>query len=406
MRNKALKWTGGAVAVAAIVLAYLLATGERGLSSRERPQRSLDVVRLDAAATERLGWRSAGLDAVLDFAATLSADSLIIMTDGEIVASFGDLTLPLATHSIRKALLGAVVGQHVGDGARQIPLDATLGELGIDDAPQPLTALQKNATVRHLLKSVSGINHSAAAEAGLTAEKDRLLGADENEPGTTWAYNNWDYNALTTIFEARTGQTVGEAFLSGIAEPLGMSDFSPADVTYLDAPERSRHRAVAFRLSARDLARFGTLYLARGTLGGKEIIPASWIARITDDYTVTGRSDLRWGHGYLWWLPDPELGLPAGTFWAWGLGNQALIVIPAWNTVVVHQSDTTAFLKRFLPMLSSDTSADAVIEDLIRSCRRRADRSSEYCVEHRFTTRREFEQLVALIVDARLRQGQ
>jgi hypothetical protein len=33
-------------------------------------------------------------------------------------------------------------------------------------------------------------------------DKDKRLGHKPNPPGTVWAYNNWDYNALTTIVEA------------------------------------------------------------------------------------------------------------------------------------------------------------------------------------------------------------
>jgi len=193
-------------------MAFLLATGERGLFAPDRPERAIAVARLDDATAAQLGWSGAGLDAVFAYAATLSADSLAIATGsiatgGGIVASFGDLSARYRVHSIRKALLSALVGRHLGEATGQIPLGATLQDLGIDDSPLPLTALQKQATVRDLLKSLSGINRPAAAEAGLTAEKDRRLGKGENEPGRIWAYNNWDYNALTTVFEQRTGLT-------------------------------------------------------------------------------------------------------------------------------------------------------------------------------------------------------
>ncbi|MCG8493784.1 MAG: hypothetical protein MI743_19350, partial [Sneathiellales bacterium] len=138
-------------------------------------------------------------------------------------------------------------------------------------------------------------------------------------------------------------------------------------------------------------------------LMNKQILPSSWIDRILTGYTKTGREDLRWGHGDLWWLPAPQSGLPEGSFWGWGLGNQALFVIPAWDTVIVVQSDTTEFLKRFIPMMTEgDKSAETVLEELILSCIKRDARDSEYCVEHRFTTRREFTKLISVIQDARL----
>jgi len=397
------KWTLGLVAALVAVLGYLLATGEKGLSSRTPgPARSIEVTRLGETETAELGWNHDAVSEVFAHAATLSTDALVISTRGKRVAAFGDQDAPRAVHSIRKAFLSAIVGQHVGSGETEIPLDASLKDLSIDDALPALTDLQRQATVLHLLKSTSGINHPAAAEAGLTAEKNRRLGDGDNQPGTVWAYNNWDYNALTTIFEVRTGLTVAQAFGQGIAAPIGLRDFSETDVSYSAEPEISRHRAASFRMSARDLETFGQLYLDRGMADGRPVVPASWVDRVTDDFTETGRDDLRWAHGYLWWLPDPDFGLPQGTFWAWGLGYQALFVIPAWETVIVHQADTTEFLKRFEPIIASGEPVEPALEKLVLSCRDRDNRRSEYCVEHRFTLRPEFDELITLIVDARL----
>ena len=392
----------GLVAVAVCATVYLFATGERGQSARDKPARTLDVSRLDAEETTRLGWNPKGLDAVFRFAASLSTDALVIVTSGRTVASFGVPGRAYDVHSIRKVLLSAIVGQHIGTGPGRISLAHTLGDLNIDEAARPLTTLEKTATVRHLLKSVSGINRPAVAEGGLTAAKDRLLGKGENTPGARWAYNNWDYNVLTTVFERRTGLTIADAFLNGIARPAGMRDFFSSAVRYREEPKISEHRAAGFTMSARDLVRFGQLYLDRGLIGGRQVIPAEWIDRIHKDMTQTGRNDLRWGHGYLWWVPSPDAGFPDGTYWAWGLGNQAVFVIPAWETVVVHQADTTEFGKRFFPAISRGGDAEGILLEMIRSCRRADNRDSEYCVEHRFIARREFGGLVARIVDARL----
>lgn len=391
--------------VPGLILGYLIATGERGLSSGRPsspfPPRDVSTSRLDSEQVVGLGWSSNGVDRVLDYLTRLSADSFILMTDGKIVASLGDLTVPYSIHSARKAVLDAVVGQHVGDGPTEIPLDATLAELGIDDDPAPLTPLQRQATVLDLLKSMSGINHPAAAEGGLTAEKQSRLGNGENQPGTIWAYNNWDYNALTTIFERRTGLSVAEAFRDGIAAPLGMQDFTLASASYIAAPDRSRHRAAMFRMSARDLARFGQLFLDRGTVDGRSLIPASWVDRITTDYTETGIDGLRAGHGYLWWIPSHDTGLPEGSFFAWGLGQQTVFVIPAWNTVIVHQSDTSEFLKRWLALQREGMNGDAALKQIVTDCYTQDGLNSAFCAEDRFTGRREFNRLIALIVEVR-----
>ena len=284
-----------------------------------------------------------------------------------------------------------------------IDLAATLDTLGIDDDPGPLTPLQKQATVRHLLKSMSGINHAAAAEEGLLADKARRLGTGENSPGTIWAYNNWDYNALTTVFEARTGLSVAEAFASGIAEPLGLRDHHADAVTYIEDPGLSRHRAAMFRISARDLARFGELYLHKGVVDGRRLLEESWIDRITADAVDTGIPGLRGGHGYLWWVPGPGSDLPSGTFWAWGFGQQALFVIPAWRSVIVHQSDTKQTLLRFLQSIQQDgMEPEAALENVALSCLDPKERQTTFCSEHRLILRREFTELISLIARARL----
>ena len=387
--------------VAAVALLLPSSGAAESRRTDDAPRREVATSRLDDDASRRLGWRPDALDAVLDYARGLSTDTLLIRTGGTTVATLGDPSVRYTVHSVRKALLSTLVGQHMGAGGGSVPLGATLAELGIDDSPVPLTPLQRTATVDDLLRSRSGINHAAAAEAGLTSEKNRMLGAEENVPGSKWAYNNWDYNALTTIFEQRTGLTVAEAFATGVAEPLGLEDFAPGDVSYQTDPTLSQHPAAAFRMSGRDLARIGQLYLDGGMAEGRRVLDAAWIDRIASTRSETGLGGLRAGHGQLWWLPAAETGLPEGTYMAWGLGNQTLFVIPAWDTVIVHQSDMTAFLKRFMAALADGGDAEAVLEDLVVGCLRRRSRDDPFCVEDRFIGRREFAGLVEAIAAAR-----
>lgn len=388
--------------IAGAAISYLIATGERGLSRQMPPGRTLDVFRLPLDEAANLGWKAQGLDQVFAHAAALSTDSLMIVTDGRIVGSFGDLSRLYNVHSIRKSLLGTLIGQQLGSEANRLQLDATLLELGIDDAPVPLSALQRQATVLHLFKSTSGINHPAAASGGLQAEIDKRLGREDNEPGTIWAYNNWDYNALTTIFETETATPIADAFDVEIAQPAGLQDFKRSDVSYIFDAGRSEHRAAMFRLSARDLARIGQIFIDDGRANCRKVLPEDWASRITEESSETGIEGLRWRHGYLWWIPGPDTGLPDGTFWAWGLGNQALVVIPEWKTVIVHQSDTTEFLKRYQPLIQNQgMTGEAALMQLLLSCRDQEARDTEYCTEHRFISRREFDRLVSLIVAAR-----
>jgi len=349
------------------------------------------------------GWNPQQLEQAYLYARALGSDTLLIITDDKVVGRLGSLDEPFNLHSIRKALLSALVGQHVGPGPAQIDLEATLQDLGIGDEPKPLLPVQRQAKVLHLIRSVSGINRDAAAEGGMFDEKKRRLGDQPNPPGSVWAYNNWDYNALTTIFEQRTGLPVADAFATGIAQPLGMQDFSRSHVRYSRSRAKSRHAAAMFRMSGRDLARVGRLYLAHGRWGERQIVPADWVDRITGDYSSTGDGGLNAGHGYLWWLPDPDVGFPPGTYWASGFGRQALFVVPAWNTVIVHQADTRALLRRAggISKESGVSLLQAVIE-LSRECIMEQVQS-DFCRDDGFILKRNFRRLIDQIVDARIR---
>ena len=353
------------------------------------------------------GWDLPKVHTAFQYACKMGTTTLILITDGKVVRSMGDVSVPLRVHSVRKALLSALVGQHAGTGPNQINLESSLAELGIDDAPHPLNALQKEATVRHLIKSVSGINHLAAAEGGLMQkDKDRRLGRKTNTPGTKWAYNNWDYNALTTIFMQETGLSVFQAFKQGIADPIGMQDFGKDAVIMEYERALSRHPKAGFKMSARDLAKFGQLYLNKGRWDGRQIVPEEWIERITDDYTVTGRELIRSGHGYLWWVPNDnksrEMGIPEGTFVATGFGSQRIVVIPEWNTVIVHQVNA---IDCIVPVMQQHGTSfkGAIIR--LHMCRYPIFSLSEACRECGFVgnfMKTGFVKILSKIIDARL----
>ncbi len=130
-------------------------------------------------------WDVKKLDEAFLMAKKHGSSTLIVITDGKYVQSLGNTRKVHRVHSIRKALLSALVGQQVGFGPKKLNLTATLEDLGIDDTPNPLTPLQKQATVLHLIKSISGINHAAVGEIPIMIKnKKKILGTRPNQPGT------------------------------------------------------------------------------------------------------------------------------------------------------------------------------------------------------------------------------
>ena len=290
------------------------------------------------------GWSEEGLQAVEACADQQETDALMIVQNGHIIYSYGNLDHKYLCHSIRKSILAALMGQDVADGT--IDLSLTLEQLGIDDN-DGLSEVEKQATIYDLLTARSGIYHPAGYETPwmqLIKEKRH-----SHAPGTHWCYNNWDFNALGTIFTKLTGKTVHQAFDERIAKPLQFEDFSLAGDNSAGRPDgwydhftESRHAAYPFRLSTRDLARFSQLYLRHGQWNGADILPKGWAQECVLPYSDAGA---RGAYGYMWWLERsgvffPGVITPTGSYGGFGAGGHFNITLPALDMVIVHRVDT------------------------------------------------------------------
>lgn len=279
----------------------------------------------------KTGWATGPLSAAhADFAQS-GATALMIVQDGAMVAAWGDTRRRVNLRSVRKSILSALYGIAVAEG--RIDLASTLGELGIDDKPPGLTPAEKQATVRDLLTARSGIYHSAAYETSEMRKTRPVRGS--HAPGSFWFYNNWDFNALGTIYRRVTGEDLFASFAQRIARPIGMEDFSARDGHYVSEAS-SVHPAYPFSLSARDGARFGLLILQRGRWNDRQIIPSDWVAQSTRASSRTDRSGR--GYGYLWWTLAPE-DWGAGAVIASGYGGQIIAIVPSKRLVVVQTVD-------------------------------------------------------------------
>ncbi len=116
-------------------------------------------------------------------------------------------------------------------------LDDTLEELEIDDDP-PLTQREKQATLRMLLQSRSGVYHSYVG--GTPDMRERMPAREAHPPGAFWYYNNWDFNVLGGVYERKLGRKIGEAFRAEIATPIQMQDFRSDDMYYVKSADNAR----------------------------------------------------------------------------------------------------------------------------------------------------------------------
>ena len=324
---------------------------------------------------ERAGWSQEKLTVAQQYANSIHSSAVMIIQGGEVVDQWGEIDKKISSYSVRKSLISALYGIYSAEGV--IDINQTLEQVGIDDSPDPLTKEERQARVVDLLRARSGVYHLVDFETDFMTKNRPARGS--HAPGTFWYYNNWDFNALGTIFEKKTGLKIGQAFYQRIAQPIGMQDFQPGDVYYLDGP-LSIHSAYHFEITARDLARFGLIYLRHGRWNNKQIVPEAWVEKSThaSEMVKAGGVEVG-GYEYLWWVEYggvhfPEVSLP-GMFSARGAGGHYVLVIPSLDLVIVHRVDNDP------PVKDSKTVTEM------------ADRD--------FVTKAQFGHLVKLILEAR-----
>jgi CubicO group peptidase (beta-lactamase class C family) len=95
-------------------------------------------------------------------------------------------------------------------------------------------------------------------------------------------------------------------------------------------------------LTARDMAKFGQLYLDDGAYDGNQIVPAAWVERSLRVYSddawrfPVGKHFTDMGYGYQWW--SATAGIHRFHF-AWGPGGQLIALLEPYDMVVVVTAD-------------------------------------------------------------------
>jgi CubicO group peptidase (beta-lactamase class C family) len=262
---------------------------------------------------------------------------LMAVFRGRVLLACGDIDRPFEAHSVRKSLVSGLFGTALSRG--ELDLDATLADFAIEER-EPLTMAERSASLRQVISARSGVYLPAAY--GASQEPPQR---GSHAPGTHWFYNNWDFNIAGVIYERATGEDLYESFKRRLADPLGMEDWELGHGFRVYEPTKSLHPAHTFRISTRDLARFGQLYLQKGRWDGQQILPVEWVDESTRPHTDDGDGT---GYGYMWWTYQAGSQFTAryptltkNTFFrGLGTGEQGLWVIPDEDLVVVHRADT------------------------------------------------------------------
>jgi CubicO group peptidase (beta-lactamase class C family) len=88
--------------------------------------------------------------------------------------------------------------------------------------------------------------------------------------------------------------------------------------------------------NARDLARFGQLYLQKGQWQGEQLISRKWIEFVTTPAPAT--KDLGNKYGGQWWLvSDDRNDIPKDAYATRGNRGQYVVVVPSHDVVIVRR---------------------------------------------------------------------
>jgi len=272
--------------------------------------------------------------------------AVVIVHEGKVIAEryaegYG-INTPILGFSMTKSVMNALVGILVHKHRL------------VTDAPAPLPAWQAAGdprgaiTIEQLMRMSSGL---ALDETGTGFDPSNQMFYDEPDmagyaqraaliapPGTRWAYSSASTHLLARIVRDRVGGTadaVQRFAFTELFDPLGMRSVT-LEMDATGTPVGGHYMFA----SARDWARFGSLFLNDGVVGGRRILPEGWI-----QFSTTPTLDTVYGAG--WWtnrgssptaLRRVKMGIPADAYFAFGNLGQRIAVIPSEQLVIVRMA--------------------------------------------------------------------
>lgn len=289
-------------------------------------------------------WRISALDAqgidsavlaegLAQLAESPTRRSLILMRNGFIVYEqyFNGSSRSDSNNvaSVSKSFLSALVGIALNEGFM-----LTVDDHVADYLPAYFAAAEdarlKDLRLRHLLTMTHGL-------AWRENESQRLLNRSSDwvadilslpvssEPGALFHYSTGASHVLSAALTEATGMSTCEFAHHYLLEPLGIeAEFWGVD------PKGYFTGGHSVSMTAREVARFGQLFLDEGNWQGEQLIPGWWVVASTTPQVDIGNNYA--GYGYYWWLNR------IGTYdmySALGAGGQILHVIPALEFVMV-----------------------------------------------------------------------
>lgn len=272
--------------------------------------------------------------------------SLLIVKDGCLVAEqyFNGQSVHTAkpAASVTKSYVSALVGIALREDVLS-SVDQKMMDFFPELAGQYSDARKDEITIRQMLQMRSGypweefsslLDELFSSSNWIPHLVDFPLSSD---PGTRFGYSNLTAHMLAVILARASGTSLVSFGQTYLFQPLGVKlVYWPRDASGYC------YGSGDIVFTARDLAKFGLLYLNDGLYNGQQIIPADWIAESWKAYSSgiynnqlgSYFRDIR--YGYLWWSAR------AGQYrfhYAWGHGGQLIVIVQELNMVIVTTAD-------------------------------------------------------------------
>ena len=308
----------------------------------------VDAKRLAALTQSVRSWPELGVHAILiERGGRLIYEEYFDGFDERWGQSLGRVTMSATQlHDIRsvtKSVVSALTGIAFSAGAIR-SLDQPMVEW-FPEYPELNTAERRRVTLAHVLGMTSGLewnedvpyNDPRNDEIRMSRDSQPLRYALSPRfvpaPGEEFNYNGGLTHVMGAVLERATKTPIEDYARTKLFEPLGITEFEwVGDLAGLPAI------ASGLRLRARDVAKFGSLYLHRGQWNGKQIIPAEWVDRSTRRqfrFRQEAAGGGEFGYGYFWWYncyPSAAGLIEARA--AVGNGQQRIFVLPGLDMVV------------------------------------------------------------------------
>ena len=273
--------------------------------------------------------------------------SLLVVHRGRIIheryAPGVDVTTRTRTWSTAKSIAVTLMGMMVDDG--RMALDEPLGFEWLPAARSPQTDPRAAITLRHVLNMSSGLypvddfgleyatGSGLAYWAGASSIRGARSRALFREPGTYWDYEN--YETLLGVYAMKLALGDDQAYLEfprrALLDRIGMRNTLLSVDRFGDFILSSQ-----VYTNARDLGRFGLLYLQKGVWNGERLLSEDWIDFVRTPAPASAATGNQYG-GQWWLVPDGRTDVPKSAYSTAGNRGQFVVVVPSHDLVIVRR---------------------------------------------------------------------